>query len=395
MLALALSYCQVMPAFLDFIFTFGDQEYPTDFFTGFRSENRLSAINRGLPIPELGRSGVGYQICYSLKSVEESKDPRRPWSIRQAAVYHSFDLETGRATWIMIKGNLRTKNGVVKATEDNDRPHLRSFGTLSQAFVSSLETHLILCEWAGEGWRWYINFLEQDLRGVTGEVLLATVDRPSSSDGTELRVALPPRSKTAPSLKRQWTKVSLSGKSYIHRVRRAVSFRSEMVSTTPSTTPTPTNASPVPPLQLVEEEFSFEKLQRTQHIGERVDETYLALKMNVNILSELRQYYRSMAKLKEFPNGLKHDCKTNISHFESRVSSVISDLKIQQSRLEALLRLLGDRKTLVGHIACNALMHGTNSGLGNQLYGILNFQNMETNKRLTQKLMCRRSKWRT
>ena len=69
-----LTYHQVMPAFLDFLFPFGFQKYRQDFhFGGFRQHTTLSDLDRGLAIAEIGRSGRGYQLCYSLKAVEQSK----------------------------------------------------------------------------------------------------------------------------------------------------------------------------------------------------------------------------------------------------------------------------------------------------------------------------------
>lgn len=98
MLMTIFSYHQVMPAVLDFLFPFGRQEYAKDFhFSGFRQDTCLAEFERGLQIPELGWSGLGIQLCYGLKSVETSlSQPEWPWSIRQCAIHHSLDLESGR-----------------------------------------------------------------------------------------------------------------------------------------------------------------------------------------------------------------------------------------------------------------------------------------------------------
>ena len=95
-----------MPAFLDFLFPFGQQKYQKDFHsTGFRHETRLDEVDRGLALPDLGRSGRTLQLCYSLKSVEPSKTGNKEWTIRQTALYHSFDMESDRAVWFIIKAN--------------------------------------------------------------------------------------------------------------------------------------------------------------------------------------------------------------------------------------------------------------------------------------------------
>jgi hypothetical protein len=94
-------------------------------------------------------------------------------------------------------------------------------------------------------------------------------------------------------------------------------------------------------------EPSFQELKHTQYIEEKANEVYLVLKMNANVLSELKGHYHTIIESEDCPDKLKRDCKGNVSSFERRVSSVINDMQIQQSTLQTLLRLLSDRKTLV------------------------------------------------
>jgi hypothetical protein len=111
MFSFLFTYHQVMASFLDFVFPFGKQVYARDFhFSGFREESRLVYDSKDAGIPGLGRSGIGLKLCYNLRSVERSSEPSLPWSIRQTAVYHDFDLETGRTLWVIVKGNKLIKN---------------------------------------------------------------------------------------------------------------------------------------------------------------------------------------------------------------------------------------------------------------------------------------------
>ena len=68
----------------------------------------MSISGGGLNIPELVRSGRNIRICDSLKSVKhiENSDNKLdlPWLVRQTALYHSFDIDTGKASWMAIKG---------------------------------------------------------------------------------------------------------------------------------------------------------------------------------------------------------------------------------------------------------------------------------------------------
>ncbi|KAF2204801.1 hypothetical protein GQ43DRAFT_428635 [Delitschia confertaspora ATCC 74209] len=172
MFCFLLTYHQVMPAFLDFIFPFGEQEYEQDFhFCGFREENHLDNGLQGLLIPELGRSGCELRLCYNLRSVERSGST---WSIRQTAVYHSFDLENGHSLWITVKGNNCIKDRITESLSPLKKP---KFQTRDVAFSASLVTHLLMCDWAGENWRWYINDLEHDLQKLTRHALSTPVGK--------------------------------------------------------------------------------------------------------------------------------------------------------------------------------------------------------------------------
>jgi hypothetical protein len=109
-LAEILTYHQVMPAYLDFMLVFGAQSDPKDLrFSGFREHVNLKHTSDELPVPVLGRSGRTYQICYNLKSSQFKRKSDEDitldqWSIRQSAIYHAFDVESGTTLWIVTKG---------------------------------------------------------------------------------------------------------------------------------------------------------------------------------------------------------------------------------------------------------------------------------------------------
>ncbi|KAH0539072.1 hypothetical protein FGG08_004370 [Glutinoglossum americanum] len=356
MLMLSFTYHQVIPAYLDFLFPFGRQVYQRDFhFSGFRHEKRLTDSEGGLRIPELGRSGRDLRLCYSLKSVEPSGgNPDRPWSIRQTAIYHSFDMETGVATWILTKGNELMRDRVQSATGRRGPSELTSFGTVDGAVLATLATHLIFCNWSGENWRWYINFLEEALQDETRRVLFATVDSPKSPvpekiilNGTELMT--PPMPPSAP--------------------------------TFPPSPPEVSRRPNGPRGTSDQQGFSFSQLQRVQFIEDKANETLLVLKANVSVLSELKHCYRSLFDSGDCSKELAVRCKAGLTRFESRITSVENDLWMQQSRVETLLRLLADRKSLACVRVCEMRIKANTL----QLYGILKYRSFEANTLLAQK----------
>ena len=166
MLVQILTYQQVMPAYLDFMFVFGAQSDPRDLrFSGFRQQSMMKDPPRGPSIPGLGRSGRQFQLCYNLKGVTlKTRDAENiklsEWSIRQAAIHHQFDVVYGTTLWIVTKGRLDVQQRFKDLTGPDGRLEDKSFGDVCECFRSSLAAHLMYCHWSTEDWRWYIRWLE-------------------------------------------------------------------------------------------------------------------------------------------------------------------------------------------------------------------------------------------
>lgn len=399
MFTLALTYHQVMPSFLDFIFPFGRQEYAQDFhFSGLRHENCLNPLDKGLNVPELGRSGREIRLCYNLQSVEKSGGQADlPWLIRQTAIYHSFDVETGRSVWINVKGNKLLKKRIEEASKLSQ---LGSFKSISRSFAATLTTHMIFCDWAGENWRWYVTDLEKVLQEVTRKTVSTPVDRLSSSGSESTSIPIIPRTQATLSVSHQETlsrppsrphssssqaQSTTSERSFASKIQfspfqglRLEMPSSLMASRLPNVMVGPPESQPGskpksnelrPGLQdedntSQQENFSFTDLQRIQYIEEKTREALLVLKQNVTVLKELREHYRSTTEAADLPGEIKSDCRTDIARFEDRILGVERDLGMQQLRIESMLRLLADRKNL--------------------LYGILQYRGLQASESFTQ-----------
>ena len=377
MLMLVFSYHQVMPEFLDFLFPFGKQHYAQDFhFSGFRQQTRLNKRNKGLSIPELGWSGSDLRICYNLKSVEPSEShPDWPWSVRQAAVHHLFDVGSGRSSWIVVKGDDLLKRRIESATGPRGLQEMSSFKEVDRAFASSLATHLVLCDWANEHWRWYINFLEERFQATTRRTLsinvkdnLIPVDEASPS----------------PSTQRTLVTIPVSEKMPLHP-NEIFKPASESLPAMPPVMPPDFDASQTPAASHMmgsHQELSFSDMQRIQFIEEKANEALLILKANVTILTLLRGYYNSVTSSNDWPQDLQSKCSDDLLLFRQRVSNIESDFQMQESRTEAFLRLLADRKRLVILGSSHSAQVTANE---TQLYGIFQYQSMESSKILASK----------
>lgn len=355
-----------MPSFLDFVFPFGRQLYPQDFyFCGFRDENHLSQADRLPEIPMLGRSGREFRLCYNLKSVEAlNGQPHRPWSVRQAAVHHSFDVENGRATWIIVKANELIKTRLMAETQSLAEANASSGTSTVQAFSSSLAVHLLVCNWSGEGWRWYINYLEETFHEITRRTVSVEVTRlPVSAPAPENRATstITPR-RGVRSLRPAFRRVRTQAYSMLAIPPRTHAHFSMEPQEPPELPPEPSK----PPAHSGYSDFTFGDLQRTQFIEEKANEALLILKSNAIVLADLKDYYSSLTALQDFPRGLVDECREDVSRFAKRMARIENDMKMHMSRTELLVRLIADRKSLVrgsrrgydaDQLICAALRH--------------------------------------
>jgi len=162
-----LTYHQVMPVYIDFMLVFGGQSNAKDLrFSGFREQTRLKTPANGHPAPELGRSGKHFQLCYNLKGVQFKKESNEnikldEWSIRDAAIYHRFDVQYGTTLWIATKGGTDLRDRYEELTRPTGQPNDNIYKDPSSCFRSALQTHLLYCQWSTEDWRWYILWLEK------------------------------------------------------------------------------------------------------------------------------------------------------------------------------------------------------------------------------------------
>jgi hypothetical protein len=349
MLLQILTYHQVMPPFMHYIFPFGRQQEVRDFhFMGFRSDSYIETVNKVQEIPLLGRHGRQIELCYSLKSVERSSDPQNAaagegWAIRQCSLHHRFDFRTEQMTWIIIKANRLIQDEIQRQCEAEHR-ETPTFDSISP-FVATLGVHRILATWAGENWHWYINDMEKAMQSKTRRTLSVPLE--TTKQGSR------PRSQTLDSQSSPISphKRTFSIGSLPRRFKRSAS-----VSTWNSDDPT-LGSSQSFPLQCLPEttdklknvaidDTSFEDFQTVQFSEDQANEALLILRANSKVLMDLRQEYTSLLKNKSCPASIL--CyATDVERFDQHLANVEKDLLMQQNRLEALLRVLADRKNLV------------------------------------------------
>jgi hypothetical protein len=81
------------------------------------------------------------------------------WKIRQAAVHHQLDVETGGQFWAIVDPFHAIKERVTKMLPHSER-HER-FNTFVDSFRTSLDIHLDFGWWSVENLRIFIQDLEK------------------------------------------------------------------------------------------------------------------------------------------------------------------------------------------------------------------------------------------
>jgi hypothetical protein len=161
-----------MSGFLEFISIFGEKNVKNEArdlrYSGFREQITFNISAKTFAVPSLGRSGRQFQLCYNIKSVICKDDSNanvaladKQWSIRQGAFHHQFDIEEGTTLWIVCHGRKDIKERIQQLTGKTGKPEDRDFSNTSQCFKSSLAVHLVYCHWSTEGWRLYVQWLEE------------------------------------------------------------------------------------------------------------------------------------------------------------------------------------------------------------------------------------------
>lgn len=82
-----------------------------------------------------------------------------------------------------------------------------------------------------------------------------------------------------------------------------------------------------------------------QKMEDKANGALMVLKMNSNVLRDLIHEYRSLLLTENL--DLDQTRRAEIIDFERHVASIEKDMSVQQARLETLLRMIADRKSLV------------------------------------------------
>ncbi|GAB7361634.1 hypothetical protein MBLNU230_g1685t1 [Neophaeotheca triangularis] len=99
-----------------------------------------------------------------------------------------------------------------------------------------------------------------------------------------------------------------------------------------------------------EREFSFEHLQDVHFTEEKVDEALEVVRANVNVFERLGDSYRALQESPHCPRKLLDACQSDLDQFHRKLNNLCSELKQQENRLCALVKLFASRRSLLHEI---------------------------------------------
>lgn len=330
--------------------------------TGFQGDNTLGlAPDQQLEIRRLGRSGSEHRMQYLLRSVERKKihDGSTTWNVRQMAVHHSFDFESGRALWINLKANDLMKRRVEEAVEQLPSLSPTASRKLPRCFAATLAIHLVHLEWCDENWRNCINDTEQSIREILNKATSARVDQqPSFSASPAIKKALTLQGTTSPNLELH---DKPTGEEVVCNPMKRLSFAYNALfgkRQTPlkdlSTRGTGRSVSKdnndvtkqLDSLKVLDT-FSISEMQRLHYLGENLESFRVVMELNQQALRDIAKHYEDLVSDGQFPVAIQDGCQRELAEFYQRVERIRKNLEIRSTQVKSLLAWLQDGKSLV------------------------------------------------
>ncbi|KAK0717304.1 hypothetical protein B0T26DRAFT_646130 [Lasiosphaeria miniovina] len=360
MLKLVLTFHQVDPSFLDYIFTFGDQEEPQDAcLSQFQSHDAL-AIHERLPfIPQLGRSGKEIRHSFLLRSVERVPEATSwPWSVRQLAAYHSFDVGNGRTIWITAKGNDLMQRRIMDDTADLPALRASAGRDVAASFEAALGTLLIYFAWCEENWRWFVRDIEDHIRQELRKAKTVPIDEKPyfTNVPQKMNTGLTTSSKSSHNPWNYPEKIPEKRdifSSFRRLSRPSWHTPSGFDVPPPPPPPPPGHGQPagqarreMPDDTLVLKIFSYKDLQKLISLGERLEESLLIINLNLRVLQNACEYYQRLADSEDIGKEIKQRFVKSIAQFQVKTRGIIENLETRQMQLLSLRKRLEEGKAL-------------------------------------------------
>ncbi|KAK3997449.1 hypothetical protein QBC44DRAFT_94719 [Cladorrhinum sp. PSN332] len=341
MFQMLLTFHQIGPCFLECIFTFGDSDDPVDAsLSQFLSDDTLGPQTRLPAIPSLGRSGKQIRHCLLLRSIEHAPEaPSEPWSIRQVAAYSSFDVDTGHAVFMTVKGNDSLQRRIMEDTVYQPTGALRGqpakVGILA-SFEAFLETLLIYLSWCERDIRWYVRDREDSVREALLNIMMMPVDRSVNA---------------VPTASRANTSISTSMSNEKHGLFGSLRARAAGTPARPSEVDVELANVTQPAKQEPSQQRSLERPNYKEYmilvgLGDKLKEAALVIRLDRHVLQDVIGKHEALLLSSDIDEELLKTMRKPIYRFLSEVHALDRRLEIRETQLISLQAKLAEGKPL-------------------------------------------------
>ncbi|KAH6690653.1 hypothetical protein F5X68DRAFT_253560, partial [Plectosphaerella plurivora] len=334
---LILTNHQVMASFVEILLKFQRRETPYA-LTTFRIEDHLKPSFRQLALKPLNRSGIRLQHCFNVLGIEEYETGS--WSFRQVGVYHSFDVQEARSTWVFLKGDFTIKTRLTKALESAlPLMNPKAPKSTSHSFGETLEYHLLILQWCAEGWAEYAEDMESKRRDTTVLAKISLQQTPmalhvSSTSGypTTDNFSREPRIEADFSLIQ-----SLS-----RRVSKFAAFKSSGLFRNTSER---LGRLPEPPQAMERDimhfaDLAFKKLQTLRSYAVEIQDMMSRIENNARVIESIATRYHNLVRSRTFTQYLNEEhisgCQEYVDDFEGQLHVILGSLESFRSRLRTI-----------------------------------------------------------
>ena len=280
----------------------------------------------------MGLSGREIRYSFVLRSVESSTSvPNRSWGVRQLAVYHSFDIKNGQSFWVTCKGNSLNEELFQEALAENKCLRSSVLESVPQAFSSSLEVLTMLIDWCDDDWIFYINELFDAIKPLVDKARTPAIkDESALTKDVKIITGLA----GSPSKRLSHMTSLESGTS------RSQSDEKE--------DPWGDLNDRVKRLERLEV-FSFDELQKLQQGLETIQEALLVLKLNSQVIRQIREHYQCLMTQYRLPalKEIKKGCEDSFLQYCRHSRNIEANIDAHQAQLNALLLLVKESKEMV------------------------------------------------
>jgi hypothetical protein len=289
--------------------------------------------------------------------VERDKGAADPWSIRQVAVYHSFDVDNGVSVWITVKGNDLLQRRIIEDSLDLPVHQGAMRSDVGPAFDASLATHLMFFRWCEQNWRWYIRDMEDRIRESLVRAKTIPVDSEPRFTRAPNKTDTGISTSTRDSEMKHATFAAVSEKrSILQSIRRLPRPRTTLdFAQDPGLRQNSHFSNPrqVPEGMLVLNMFNYKEFRGLSILSERLEEAALVIQLNVAALRDVSDYYQRLIHCDDLSPGVQIHMQRSVSAFLPKLQQIIRSLETRHSQVVSLRNRLENGKALVCKQALN------------------------------------------